>query len=80
LDEANKMAKTMKRRLSSSEEFEVMKMVLDKFLWLGVIIMGYGFFVSISQTIAEGVYYLVGGALLLIIFAWFVVKEFEQLR
>ena len=74
------MAKPMKRRLSSGEEFEMMKMVLDKFLWLGVIVMGYGFFLSISKTVADGVYYLVGGALLLIIFAWFVVKEFEQLR
>lgn len=74
------MAKNMKRRLSSSEEFEIMKMVLDKFLWIGVIIMGYGFFLSVSKTVADGVYYLIGGAVLLIAFAWFVVKEFEQLR
>ena len=74
------MAKNMKRRLSSSEEFEIMKMVLDKFLWLGVIVMGYGFYLSIAKSVADGVYYLIGGALLLIIFAWFVVREFEQLR
>lgn len=73
------MAK-MKRRLTSSEEFEIFKLVLDKLLWVGIAVMGYGFFISISQALTEGVYYIIGGIILLIISAIFITKEFEQLR
>lgn len=71
----------VKRKLSQSEEFEIMKLVLDKVLWLGFIIMGYGLYVSITGTdYKDGIYYLAAGAVVLIIFAWFVVKEFERIR
>jgi hypothetical protein len=75
------MAKmNVKRRLSQSEEFEVMKLVLDKVLWLGFIIMGYGLYVSFTAGINDGLYYLIAGAVVLVIFAWFIVKEFERIR
>lgn len=70
----------VKRRLSQSEEFEIMKLVLDKVLWLGFIIMGYGLYVAFKGDINNGAYYLIAGAVVLIIFAWFVVKEFERIR
>ena len=38
------MRRKMKKRLTQSEEFEIMKLVLDKFLWLGFGIMAIGFF------------------------------------
>ena len=44
----------MKKRLTPSEEFEIMKLVLDKFLWLGVIIMAFGLykiFIGTSMTV-----------------------------
>jgi hypothetical protein len=72
--------KKVKRRLSQNEEFEVMKLVLDKILWLGFIIMGYGLYRSFIGFLEDGLYYLVAGAVLLIIFAWIVVKEFERIR
>ena len=72
--------KKVKRRLSQNEEFEVMKLVLDKILWLGFIIMGYGMYRSFIGFIEDGAYYLVAGAVFLIIFAWIVVKEFERIR
>ena len=70
----------LKRRLSQTEEFEIMKLVLDKVLWLGFIIMGYGMYISITREYTDGIYYLVAGAVVLILFAWFVVKEFERIR
>ncbi|MBN2111747.1 hypothetical protein JW707_01475 [Candidatus Woesearchaeota archaeon] len=70
----------IKRKLSQSEEFEIMKLVLDKVLWLGFIIMGYGLYISITKDYTDGVYYLAAGAVVLIIFAWFIVKEFERIR
>ncbi len=70
----------VKRRLSQTEEFEIMKLVLDKVLWLGFIIMGWGLYISFTGDINNGLYYLIAGAVLLIIFAWFLVKEFERIR
>ncbi len=70
----------IKRRLSQSEEFDIMKLVLDKVLWLGFIIMGYGLYRSLVVDINDGIYYLISGAVILIIFAWFVVREFERIR
>lgn len=73
------MAK-IKRRLTHSEEFDVMKLVLDKFLWLGTAFIGWGLYKSIAATFTEGVWYIAAGAIIMLIFAWIIVSEFEQLR
>lgn len=73
------MAK-LKRRLTDHEEFEIMKLVLDKFLWLGMIIMGYGLYLTLTKTISTGIWYIIAGAVVLLLFAWFIVKEFEFVR
>jgi hypothetical protein len=70
----------MKRKLTEREEFEIMKLVLDKFLWLGIVILGYGLYISITQTFKTGIWYIVAGAVVLVLFAWFIVKEFEFIR
>lgn len=70
----------VKRRLSQSEEFEIMKLVLDKVLWLGFIVMGYGLYRAFTGFIQDGLYYLIAGGVVLAIFAWFIVKEFERIR
>ena len=70
----------VKRRLSQTEEFEIMKLVLDKVLWLGFIVMGYGLYRSFIGFIQDGLYYLIAGAVVLALFAWFIVKEFERIR
>ena len=75
------MSGKIKRRLSSTEEFEVMKLVLDKVLWLGFIVMGYGFYVAFAkEQIEQAAYYLGAGAIILVLFAYFLVKEFERIR
>ncbi len=73
------MAK-VKRRLSSAEEFDVMKLVLDKFLWIGAGLMGWGLYTSIAREFAEGFWYILAGALVMLVFSWVIIREFEAVR
>ena len=73
----------MKKKLTQAEEFEILKLVLDKFLWLGFGIMAYGFYVLLSgnaQALISGLSFLFGGAILLIIFMWLLLKEYEVVK
>lgn len=73
----------MKKRLTQSEEFEIMKLVLDKFLWLGFGIMAYGFYSLISGNVASmsyGISLLVAGVVVLILFVGLLVKEYEIIK
>ena len=70
----------MKRRLSEQQEFEVMKMVLDKFLWVGFGIMAYGMYLMYTTTIPLGLSWMIAGAVILLIFTRIVVKEYEIIR
>ena len=74
------MARNSKRRLSSSEEFEIMKLVLDKFLWIGTLVMLFGLYTAINGAVQDGGYYILAGAVILALFALFIVKEFERIR
>ena len=75
------MAKKIKKRLTQSEEFEILKMVFDKFLWLGVGILAYGFYSLVTgKFVQEGISFVVAGAIVLILFIWMLVKEYEVLR
>lgn len=69
-----------KRRLTGTEEFEIMKLVLDKFLWLGFGIMAYGLFKMLTDDIQAGVYYIVAGIVVLLLFMFVIVKEYEFVR
>jgi hypothetical protein len=73
------MAK-IKRRLTHSEEFDIMKLVLDKFLWLGTAFVGWGLYRSIIDTFREGLWFIIAGAVIMLVFAWIILSEFEQLR
>ena len=70
----------MKKRLSQHEEFEIMKLVLDKFLWLGFGIMAFGLYKALTTTMIDGVYYIISGAVILVIFLLIIVKEYEVIR
>ena len=70
----------MKKRLSEQQEFEIMKLVLDKFLWLGFIIMGFGLYQMFTVGIPVGLMWMVVGAVVLILFMILVVKEYEMVR
>ena len=70
-----------KKKLTKDQEFQVMKLVLDKFLWLGFIVMGWGMFITIrDMLLTPGIWYMLTGAILLILFVVLVVKEYETLR
>jgi len=71
------MAKS-KKRMTDAQEFEIMKLVLDKFLWLGFIVMGWGMYQSLSQVnIMAGIWYMISGAVILLLFLILIVKEYE---
>lgn len=70
----------MKRRLSEQQEFEIMKLVLDKFLWLGFGIMAYGMYLMYAAAIPIGVSWMIAGAVILLAFTWIIVKEYEIIR
>ena len=70
----------MKRRLSEQQEFEVLKMVLDKFLWLGLGIMAYGLYLMSNSSTQIGLSWMVAGAVILLIFTWIIIKEYEIIR
>ena len=74
------MAKKVKRRLSEHEEFEIMKLVMDKFLWVGTALMGWGLYRSIAVDFSDGVWYIVAGALVMLVLSWIIVQEYEQIR
>ncbi|MBD3164246.1 hypothetical protein GF323_03535 [Candidatus Woesearchaeota archaeon] len=68
-----------KQRLTQGEEFEILKLVLDKFLWLGFIIMALGLFSIFNGDFTGGLLWIVIGAIVLILFVLIIVKEFEIL-
>ncbi len=71
----------MKKRLSEAQEFEIMKLVLDKFLWLGFGIMGFGLYqMYANETIQIGLSWMVAGAIILFLFTWMIVKQYEIIR
>ena len=72
-----------KKRLSQDQEFQIMKLVLDKFLWLGFVLMAFGmweFFANGLEALTNGITLIVAGAVILILFMILIVKEYEVLR
>ena len=70
----------MKKRLTQHEEFEIMKLVLDKFLWFGFAIMAYGLFRSLTGEFMDGIYFMIAGAVVLILFMIIIVREYEIIK
>jgi hypothetical protein len=70
-----------KRRMKEQQEFEIMKLVLDKFLWLGFLVMGWGMYVAIRDlNILPGLWYMIAGAVLLFLFLVIIIKEYQILK
>ena len=70
-----------KKRLSKEQEFDILKLVLDKFLWLGFIVMGWGMYVTIRDTtFLPGLLYMLAGAVLLFLVLIIIVREYEIIR
>ncbi len=70
----------IKRTLSENEEFQIMKLVLDKFLWIGTGLFGWGIYVAITSTLEQALYFILSGIVVMFLFAWIIVKEFEHRR
>ena len=70
----------MKKRLTPSEEFDIMKLVLDKFLWLGVAIMAFGLYKIFTGTSMSGFSLIIVGAIILVLFLILIVKEYEIIK
>jgi hypothetical protein len=70
----------VKKRLTQSEEFEILKLVLDKFLWLGFGIMAFGLYKIYSVSLENGIYLIVAGAVVLLLFMVIIVKEYEMIK
>ena len=70
----------MKRRLSEQQEFEIMKLVLDKFLWLGFIILSFGVYQMAAADFADGLVWFGAGIIFLVLFIILIVKEYEIIR
>lgn len=73
--------KQSKKQLTKTEEFELMKLVMDKFLLLGAFMMGIGFYmlVASSAPIANGFAVLGSGAIVMLLFSYIMVKEYQFL-
>ncbi len=69
----------MKKQLTRQEEFDILKIVIDKFLLLGVFLLGYGLFkiIESSQDFTIGLIVIIGGVILLMILTMILVKEYE---
>ena len=67
--------------MSKDQEFQIMKLVLDKFLWLGFLVMGWGMITAIKEgSILPGLWYMIAGAVLLLLFVIIIVKEYEIIK
>ena len=76
------MATKQKKQLTDAQEFDIMKLVLDKFLWLGFGIMAFGLYVIVVQVenIFKGFAFMIVGAILLVLFMMLIVKEYEIMK
>ncbi len=57
-----------------------MKLVLDKFLWIGFAIMVFGLYKIFTDTLQAGFTWIVVGAIVLVLFLVVIVKEYEVIK
>ncbi len=70
----------MKRRLTEQQEFDILKLVLDKFLWIGFIVMLYGLYKIVNLDYLMGFITVIVGAVLLIVFVILLIREYEVVK
>lgn len=75
------MARKQKLRLTKDEEFQMMKMILDKFALLGVLLLTLGIgLLAVGQSVVVGFSVLVIGIIVLLVFAWVLLNEVHMLK
>ena len=73
--------KKTKKRLTQDQEFQIMKLVLDKFLWIGMILMLYGVYTGvILEEYGNGIAWGISGVVIWIIFMIMLIREYEVIR
>ncbi len=70
----------MKKKLTQSEEFQILLLVLDKFLLLGFGIMAFGLYWMFFDTVTNGLMLIIAGAALLVLMMILIIKEYEVMR
>ncbi len=70
----------MKKQLSRREEFDILKIVLDKIFLFGFAIMAYGSYVIYNSGGRAGLSVVVVGAGVLLIFTMLLVREYEMIK
>jgi len=74
------MAK-IKKRLTHDQEFDIMKLVLDKFLWIGTLILVYAVYQGvILEEYGLGIAWGLAGIVIWVIFATLLIREYEFIR
>ncbi len=74
-------AKKLKKRLTQDQEFEIMKLVLDKFLWLGFFVLGYAVYLGVvAENWGPAIAWGISGVIILVLFMMLIVREYEILR
>jgi len=75
------MTQKIKKRLTQDQEFQIMKIVLDKFLWLGFVVLGYAVYVgAVMDDWGPAVAWGISGVVILVLFMMLIVREYEVLR
>jgi hypothetical protein len=67
----------MKKRLTSDQEFQIMKLVLDKFLWIGIGILLFGLYQLVIGQVANGISWIIAGAFVLILMIILIITKYE---
>ncbi len=71
----------VKKRLTQDQEFQIMKLVLDKFLWLGFIVLGYSVYLgAIADSWGPAIAWGISGVIILVLFMMLIVREYEILK
>jgi len=70
----------MKKRLTQAQEFDIMRLVLDKFLWIATAVTGFGFWKLYAGAFTEGLWIVLAGAIVFILFMMIIIKEYQFLR
>lgn len=70
-----------KKRLTKEQEFDILKLVLDKYLWLGTGVMVFGLYkIIVGTDLFQGFAWIFAGSVLLLLFMWIIIREYEFLK
>lgn len=69
-----------KKQLTRQEEFELMKLMINKFLWVGVAFLLFGVYKMVNGDMGMGFFIGLAGAVIMLLFVWLLVREFEYAK